>query len=62
MIGDFFFALVIEFIRALLIDELSDHVRGRIGVVIQARRRRCHSKKALRFIRSLSTGKGEKVR
>jgi hypothetical protein len=62
MIGDFVFALVIEFIRALFIDELSDHVRDRIGAVIQARRRRQHSKKALRLIRSLSTGRAQRVR
>jgi len=62
MIGDVFCQFLIEFIRALLIDELSEYVRGRVGPAKQARCRRSHSKKAVRLIRSLSTGQGRKVR
>jgi hypothetical protein len=62
MIGDFFEQFLIEFIRALFVDGLSEHVRGRLGTARQAQRRRQHSKKALRLIRNLSTGESKKVR
>ena len=65
MLIDFFFQFLIEFIRALLIDGLSEHVRGRAA---RARRNRrmlnylmLRSGRPRKTVRKFSTPETEKV-
>jgi hypothetical protein len=53
MLADFFVQFVIEFIRALLIDGLSEHVRGRAAKAKRNRR--------LQFYLRLRAGKPPKA-
>lgn len=61
MFGDFPVQFLIEFIRALLIDGLSEHVRGKVATARRTRRDRRRSQKALRLMRSFSTADRKKV-
>jgi hypothetical protein len=61
MIVEFLFQFTVECIRALLIDELSERVRGRVSYsfkTIRTRKiQRRHSKQAMARMRRLSTEK-----
>ena len=66
MLADFLFQFLIEFIRALLIDELSEHVRGRAERARRNRRiqfyLRLRAGDPKRFVRTLSTPEAKKVK